>query len=135
MLSEKELAFIKTQRIVHFATVSSDLQPDVVPLGWEFDGDYFYVGGRENTTTRKYKNSQVNEKVALVFDFDDQATPKIGGVKIYGTADLVHRDGRTGLTEYIRVRPEVHWSWGIEGEVFVDGKAQFKRTAWDNGAQ
>ncbi len=130
MLSEKELAFVKTQRLLHIATVDPDGQPDVVPVGWEFDGTFFYVGGRENTTTRKYKNTQTASKVALVFDHEDGPRSNIRGVKVYGTADIVSREGCTGAGEYIRVRPEVHWSWGIEGEVFVAGKPRFKRTSW-----
>jgi pyridoxamine 5'-phosphate oxidase family protein len=31
-------------------------QPDVTPVGFDFDGDYFYVGGMNILKSTKYKN-------------------------------------------------------------------------------
>jgi len=52
ILSQKEIEYLKTQRLARIATAaarSSDerasIQPDVVPVGFDFDGNYFYVGG------------------------------------------------------------------------------------------
>ena len=56
MFTEKETAYLKSQRLARIGTVSTDLQPDVSPVGFEFDGAYFYVGGMNNQATRKYKN-------------------------------------------------------------------------------
>jgi nitroimidazol reductase NimA-like FMN-containing flavoprotein (pyridoxamine 5'-phosphate oxidase superfamily) len=44
------------------------LQPDVVPVGFDFDGEYFYVGGINLLKSKKYKNVLKNNKVALVID-------------------------------------------------------------------
>ncbi|HEX9196809.1 MAG TPA: pyridoxamine 5'-phosphate oxidase family protein [Candidatus Bathyarchaeia archaeon] len=35
---------MKSQRLARIATVSNKGQPDVVPVGFEFDGQYFWVG-------------------------------------------------------------------------------------------
>jgi pyridoxamine 5'-phosphate oxidase family protein len=69
MFTEKETAYLKSQRLARIGTVSADLQPDVSPVGYEFDGEYFYIGGMNNKATRKYKNvADGNSRVALVID-------------------------------------------------------------------
>ena len=59
MFSEKEVEYFKLQRLARIATASvlseeeeeegenGFIQPDVVPVGFDFDGDYFYVGGMQ----------------------------------------------------------------------------------------
>lgn len=63
MFSEKEIAYLKSQRLARIATASKESQPDVAPVGFDFDGTYFYVGGRNLGTTLKYRNIQNNPKV------------------------------------------------------------------------
>jgi pyridoxamine 5'-phosphate oxidase family protein len=43
-------------------------QPGVSPVGFDFDGEYFYVGGMNISKSTKYKNVLKNNKVALVID-------------------------------------------------------------------
>lgn len=65
MFSEKEIAYLTSQRLARIATASKELQPDVAPVGFDFDGTYFYVGGVNLPTTLKYKNiSRQSESVA-----------------------------------------------------------------------
>jgi hypothetical protein len=59
IFSQKEIEYIKSQRLARIATATpaalskqeeqqgedTSIQPDVVPVGFDFDGDYFYVGG------------------------------------------------------------------------------------------
>jgi len=69
MFSEKEVDYIKSQRLARIATVSKELQPDVAAVGFEFDGENFYIGGIRQTKTYKYKNvASGNSSVALVID-------------------------------------------------------------------
>lgn len=49
-------------------------------------------------------------------------------VKIHGMAMIEHRNGRFGQMEYIVVRPQTVWSWGVEGPAFVDGEFQPHKT-------
>lgn len=131
MLTENEIEFIRKQTLCRLATVDADGQPDVVPVGFEFDGERLYFGGREMETTRKYKNAQVHAKMAVVFDDIINTDPWMPrGVKLYGTGRLVEREGRRGLAQYIEFTPERHWSWGIESPTFVDGHSVFNRAAW-----
>jgi pyridoxamine 5'-phosphate oxidase family protein len=148
MFSEKEVEYIKSQRIARIATAAASvsstkekeqgenrsLQPDVVPVGFDFDGEYLYVGGMNILKSTKYKNILKNNKVAIVIDDLKSIDPwDPRGVKIYGTADEVTRQGGymegTGHANpiYIRISPKKKWSWGIDEPVFLEGKFNVKR--------
>jgi pyridoxamine 5'-phosphate oxidase family protein len=144
MFSQREIEYLNSQRLVRIATATSDalspkeggegsIQPDVVPVGFDFDGDYFYVSGMNLIKSTKYKNVLKNNKVALVIDDLKTVDPwDPRGMKIYGTADIVNREGgymdTTGHSnpQYIRITPKKKWSRGIEEPVFVEGKFNVK---------
>jgi pyridoxamine 5'-phosphate oxidase family protein len=143
IFSETEIEYVKSQRLARIATAAmatskeeedGSIQPDVVPVGFDFDGDYFYVGGMNLLKSTKYKNVLKNNKVALVIDDLKTVNPwDPRGMKIYGTADIVTRQGGymegTGHSnpQYIRINPKKKWSWGIEEPVFVEGRFNVKR--------
>lgn len=133
MFSEKEIAYLKSQRLARVATASDDMQPDVAPVGFDFDGTYFYVGGINLRTTLKYKNIQKNPKVALVIDDLESISPwKPRGIKIHGIADLTARKGLVGDGTYIRIKHEEKWSWGIDEPAIREAKPVMqKRKATD----
>jgi pyridoxamine 5'-phosphate oxidase family protein len=37
--TEEEITYLRTQRLARIATVSADGQPDVAPVGYQFDGN------------------------------------------------------------------------------------------------
>ncbi len=115
--SEEEKAYLKSQRLARLATVSADGQPDVAPVGFDFDGTDFYIAGLDLPSTRKYHNvADGNDKVALVIDdlvSTDPFVPRF--LRVYGTASIVTRDGRSGRREYLRIAPTVSWSWNLAG--------------------
>lgn len=134
--------YLNSQRIARIATAAAptsseevgSVQPDVVPVGYDFDGDYFYVGGMNLLKSTKYKNVLQNNMVAIVIDDLKSVDPwDPRGMKIYGTADIVIRQGgymdRTGLSnpQYIRISPKKKWSWGIDEPIFVEGRFNVKR--------
>ena len=118
--TDEEIAYLRSQRLARIATVSSAGQPDVVPVGFEFDGTHIYVGGLDPAKTRKFRNVQAgNSKVALVIDDLVSAqpwTPRY--LRIYGTAELVERQGQFGPAPYMRITPAISWSWNLEGRPF-----------------
>ena len=130
MFSEKELAYIRTQKLLRLATVTSDGQPDVDAVVFEFDGQYFFIGGHALQTSRKYKNVAAgNGKVSLILDDEDDGKPR--GIKLHGIARIVQRTGRLGFTDYLAVRPTVSWNWGIEGPpVFKNETFIAPKTIW-----
>ncbi|MGH2541704.1 MAG: PPOX class F420-dependent oxidoreductase [Ardenticatenaceae bacterium] len=113
MFSATEIAYLNSQRLARIATVSSAGQPDVVPVGFEFDGAYFYVGGRNPTKTLKHKNVQAgNTRVALAID----DLPSVNlwrprGIKVHGTAEIVERRGYAGPGPYLKITPTTARSW------------------------
>lgn len=116
MFSDKEIAYLQSQRLGRLATVAPDGQPDVAPVGFQFEDGLFYIGGHSFASTRKVKNVQAGQtRVALVIDdlvSVNPWTPR--GIRIYGTAELLERNGFFGAGLYMRITPQVLWSWGIE---------------------
>jgi pyridoxamine 5'-phosphate oxidase family protein len=140
IFTQKEIEYLKSQRLARIATAPASTeqegsaQPDVVPVGFDFDGEYLYVGGMNLLKSAKFRNISKNSKVAIVVDDLKSIDPwNPRGIRIYGTADIVKRQG--GYMEntdhpnpkYIRVNPKKKWSWGIEEPVFVQGKFNVKK--------
>jgi len=71
--TEEEAAYLKSQPLARIATIGADEQPDVAPVGFEFDGTYFYVGGRAPEKTRKYLNVQAGHAKLEGRPFGDDA--------------------------------------------------------------
>jgi pyridoxamine 5'-phosphate oxidase family protein len=106
------------------------MQPDVVLVGFDFDGDFFYVVGMNILKSTKYKNVLKNNKVALVIDDLKTVDPwDPRGIRIHGTADIVTRKGgyMEGTATYIRIKPKRKWSWGVDEPVFMEERFDVKR--------
>jgi pyridoxamine 5'-phosphate oxidase family protein len=91
---EDEVRFLKESRLARIATVSSSGQPHVVPVGYDFDGKFFYFGGFNITKSLKFRNIQKNNKVALVVDdllSVNPWTPRF--VMVRGTAEIITEKG------------------------------------------
>jgi pyridoxamine 5'-phosphate oxidase family protein len=119
LFSELELSYLKTQRLARVATVSRQGEPEVSPVGFEYDGKYFYIGSHSQDIffkTRRYKNiTGGNTRVSLVIDDLESVDPwKVRGIKVRGTAEAVKRKGMFGEGSYLRITPRVSISWGIE---------------------
>jgi pyridoxamine 5'-phosphate oxidase family protein len=119
--SAEELGFIRAQTLARLATLGVDEQPDVVPLGFEFDGAYFWVGGPGESVrrTRKFRNVEAGRRrVALVIDDLVSFDPFIArGIRVYGDAEgPVRRTGMVGPGVYLRITPTLSWSWNMAGD-------------------
>jgi pyridoxamine 5'-phosphate oxidase family protein len=118
MFNKAESKYLKSQYLVRIATATPAGKPNVAPVGFEFDGKYFYTGSVKQEilkSTPRYRNvKNGNKKVALVVDdliSVDPWTPR--GIRVNGIADIVVRKGEFGEGEYIRVKPKLTWSWGL----------------------
>ena len=119
MFSEAERNYLKSQRLARIATASSKGKPEVSPVGFEFDGSYFWIGSHSQEifpTTRRYKNIIAgNTAVSLVVDDLVSVDPwRPRGIKVSGTAQVLDHRGIFGQGKYIRITPKVTVSWGIE---------------------
>jgi pyridoxamine 5'-phosphate oxidase family protein len=112
-----EVEYLGSQLLGRLATVAGDGQPDNAAVGFRLDDDgSILIGGMNVIGTRKWHNVEAgNEKVAFVVDDLRSTKPwRPRGVRIYGRAELVETEGQFGPGWYIRIIPEVSWSWGIE---------------------
>lgn len=118
--TDAELDYLRSQPLARLATRAADGQPDVVPVAYEFDGTYFWVGGAASfPRTRKARNVAAgNAEVALVIDDLVSLDPFIArGVRVYGHAEPpVERTGIVGPGYYLRITPTQSWSWNLAGE-------------------
>jgi pyridoxamine 5'-phosphate oxidase family protein len=131
--TDEEIAYLRSQPLARVATLATGGQPDVVPLAFEFDGTFFWIGGSGQTVlaTRKVRNVQAgNHKVALVVDDVVSFEPFIArGVRIYGRAEPpVERVGLVGPGLYLRITPTISWSWNLAGEPVGDTWYASRRT-------
>jgi pyridoxamine 5'-phosphate oxidase family protein len=128
MFSDKEIDFLRSQKLARIATVSKRLQPDVATVSYELEGDKFVIPSLDMEKTLKYKNlKNGNPNIALVIDDLETVNPwKPRGIKVHGTAEIVERNGRFGKGLYIEITLERFWSWGIQRPLFEeDRKAVF----------
>jgi pyridoxamine 5'-phosphate oxidase family protein len=118
--SGDEVALMKSQPLARIATVGDDGQPDVVPVGFEFDGTHINIGGYQPAKTRRHHNVLAgNHKVALVID--DLASTQPWSprfLRVYGTGEVVGGD-----EPYLQVTPEVSWSWNLSGAPLKDDES------------
>lgn len=129
--SQEEIGYLRSQRLARIATVDPDGQPDVAPVGFEFDGTHLYVGGIDPTKTRKFRNVRAgNPKVAIVIDdlvSTDPWTPRY--LRIYGEAELIERQGQFGTAPYMKITPTLSWSFNLDGQPFThDRQVVVRRT-------
>jgi len=119
MLSKAETSYLRTQRLARIATASKKGIPEVSPVGFEFDGKYFWVGSHSQDIfqmTRRYKNiTGGNAHVSIVIDDLASVDPwRPRGIKVSGTAEVAEHEGIFGNGKYFRITPRVSVSWGIE---------------------
>jgi pyridoxamine 5'-phosphate oxidase family protein len=121
--TDEEISYLRSQRLARVATVDAEGQPDVAPVGFEFDGTHIYIGGIDPAKTKKFRNVKAgNDRVAIVVDdlvSTDPWTPRF--MRIYGTAELIERDGQPGPAPYMRITPTISWSWNLDGRPFGHG--------------
>jgi pyridoxamine 5'-phosphate oxidase family protein len=132
--TDQEIAYMRSQSIARVATLCPDgEQPDVVPLAFEYDGTFFWVGGSAPSVlnTRKFRNLRAgNNNVALVIDDLVSLDPFIArSIRIYGHAEPpIERVGMVGPGWYARIAPTISWSWNMAGEAVGDTWYEPRRT-------
>lgn len=115
--TDDEIAYIRSQPLARVATVAPDGQPDVVPVGFQFDGRHFWIGGLNPTRTRRTRNLQAgNDKVALSIDDlapGERWKPRL--LRVYGAAELVERPAGSG-TLIMKITPDRSWSINLDAD-------------------
>lgn len=91
----------------------------MVPVVFDYEAPYFYIGGLNMERSRKFRNvDSGHDKVALVIDDLASTSPWIPrSLRIYGIADVVDRAG-PGRGKALRITPTISWSSNLEGREF-----------------
>ncbi len=119
LFSAAETNYLKSQRLARIATASAKGVPEVSPVGFEFDGKYFWIGSHSQdifSRTKRYRNiTSGNKRISIVIDDLVSVTPwRPRGIKVSGVAEVIEHDGIFGIGKYFRITPKVTVSWGIE---------------------
>ena len=108
--TDSELAYLRSQPLMRFASASPSGKPDVAPVVFSVDGDDILTAGFDITHTVRYKNVLANPRATLVIDDLASINPwSPRGVKIIGAAQI--EEGPDGPR--FRIGPQVIISWGI----------------------
>jgi pyridoxamine 5'-phosphate oxidase family protein len=123
--TEKEIAYLRGQRLGRLATVGGDGSPHVVPVGFRLDadGNTIEVGGHGISGSKKWRDLQAKPRAAIVIDdleSVDPWTPR--GIEVRGRAELLTDGGQKfgpgWDAAWVRIVPERITSWGIEAAPF-----------------
>jgi pyridoxamine 5'-phosphate oxidase family protein len=123
--TEKEIEYLRGQRLGRLATVGHEGSPHVVPVGFRLDGESeaIEIGGHAFSSSKKWRDLQANPRVAFVVDDLESVNPWTPrGLEVRGRAEL-HEEGgeRFGSgwgSAWIRIVPGRIVSWGIERPAF-----------------
>lgn len=113
MWTDRERSFLDGQGLGRLATIGP-AGPQVRPVGFRLNTDLETVdiGGIRLSATRKWRNIQVEARVAFVVDdtgAGEEFTPR--GMEIRGRAETVE-DGE----ELIRITPRRIITWGLDSD-------------------
>src|SRR3954469_23929215 len=113
IFTEAELRYLAGGRqLGRIATVGADGTPHVVPVAWIYNAarETIDVGGNELERSKKFRDVERSERVAIVIDdlaSTDPWHPR--GIEIRGRGEAIALP-----TPLIRIYPERIVSWGIE---------------------
>lgn len=134
--SDRELDYLRGQRLARLATADTGGSPHVVPVGFRVseDGDSIEVGGHGFAASKKYRDMRANPRVAIVIDDLASVSPWTPrGIEVRGTAELHDTGGeRFGPgwdAAWVRIAPERVVSWGIEAPPFTTGGRRARSVA------
>lgn len=82
----KKDEFLKSQKILRFATIDKNQSPHIVPVWYMHNRNKFYIG--TNTNTQKVKNVKNNKKISFCIDVGINS-PNIYGIMGRGEANLI----------------------------------------------
>jgi pyridoxamine 5'-phosphate oxidase family protein len=99
--TEKELAYLREQRLGRLATVNGRGEPHVVPVGFRYNGepDVIDVGGHDFAKSKKYWDALATGRAEVLGEGGDEIGPGFA-------------------SEVIRIHPERIVGWGIDSDAY-----------------
>ena len=119
VFTDKELEFFGEQRLGRLATVDSEGNPHVVPVGFRYNPgtNTIDIGGLNMGKSRKWSHAARHPRVAFVVD--DVLPPwRPRGIEIRADVELLESGGKEWGTYYspeiMRLHPVQIVVWGID---------------------
>ena len=119
IFTNKELEYLNKQPLGRLATVDSDGNPHVVPVGFRHnpETDTIDIGGHNVAETKKWRDAGQHPRVAFVVD--DVLPPwQPRSIEILADAELLQSGGEAFARGFdpqiIRLRPVKIIAWGID---------------------
>jgi len=128
--TEKEIEYLRGQRLGRIATSGTGGAPHVAPVGFRVNADEgtIDIGGHGLSKSKKWRDLQANRKVAFVVDDLESVNPWTPrGIEIRGHAELHDQGGDERFggggwdPVWLAVVPQRIISWGIDAPAFSDG--------------
>ncbi len=121
--TQKEIEYLRDQRLGRLATVDASGGPHVVPVAFRYDPELgaIDVGGHNLGRSKKFRDAAETGRVAFVVD--DVLPPwRARGVEVRGRAEVLGAGGAEvgpGFAEeLIRIWPERIVGWGIDSDAY-----------------
>ena len=116
-LTEAQLTYLRSERrLARLATADRHGRPQVTPVGmWHYNEDLgtIDIGGRNLSTTKKFRNITVNPQAALVVDDIASIDPwRPRAVIVEGPAEAIPDDAAGHSV--LRITPDRIVSWGLD---------------------
>jgi pyridoxamine 5'-phosphate oxidase family protein len=119
VFTEKEIAYLGTQRLGRLATIDSAGNPHVVPVGFRYnpESDTIDIGGHQIARSRKWAHVQAHPRVAFVVD--DVLPPwRPRMIEIKADVELLQSGGQSIVAgfspEMMRLPPVRIVTFGLE---------------------
>jgi len=119
VFTQHELDYLHQQRLGRLATVDTDGNPHVVPVGFRYnhETDTIDIGGHNLAQSKKWRNAGRHPRVALVVD--DVLPPwQPRPIEVEAEGELLENGGeqfgRGFAPQLIRLHPTKIIAWGID---------------------
>ena len=108
--TDNEVRYILERKLGRIALVSTDQEPHLVPVTYEFDGSFFYLNGWNIKYGPRFTDMNPEGRVSLLIDDLTTATLWVPrGIEVTGTAETLEK----GEMCYMRITPSSKTSWGL----------------------
>ena len=126
VFTEKEIAYLREQRLGRLATVDTAGKPHVVPVSFRYNAelDTVDIGGHNPARSKKFRDVQKMGRAAFVVDDIASIDPwRVRGVEVRGRAEIHQEGGKEIMKDFaeevVRIFPERIVGWGIDSDALT----------------
>ena len=123
--TEREIAYLRDQRLGRLATVDAKGRPHVVPVAFRYNAERetIDIGGHNLAASKKFRDAGKTGLAAFVVDDVLPGTRwRARGVEVRGRAEVSSEGGSEIVADFadelIRIVPERIVGWGIDSDAY-----------------